>query len=187
MTQSVRRGRCHSGIAQAVPRRYAERGAAAVRAGAKPPQARSFVAGDLRPAEPVSVDIFVMGRRGCEQWAIMQQAPGPLGRGANALVAMDLCRTGACGAGHLAYLIESSSQAEAFGMSCGLAQRFNREEGAVMRDRLRRRILATEGGRHYLYGAGRPAIHPSLPAARATTPSGRACVTIKTGLRRYEG
>ncbi len=183
MTQSVLVVGATSGIAQAVARRYAERGARlflAARSSAK----LEAVAGDLRARGAGSVDIFVMDAEDAEQLAIMQQAAWTaLGVVQIALVAYGSLPDQARAAADTAYLIrEFRVNAESV-LVClaGLAQRFQSQSEGVIAV-----IGSVAGDRgrpgNYLYGAAKAAIHAFASGLRAQLHRlGVHVVTIKPG------
>jgi hypothetical protein len=183
MTTSVLVVGATSGIAQAVARRYAERGARLFLA-ARSAGKLETVAADLRARGAAAVDTFVMDAADPAQLALMQQAAwSALGAVQVALIAYGTLPDRERAAENTDYLIrEFRLNAESV-LVClaGLAQRFQAQGAGVIAV-----IGSVAGDRgrasNYLYGAAKAAIHAFASGLRAQLyRQGVHVVTIKPG------
>lgn len=172
-----------SGIAEAVARRYAQRGARLFLA-ARDVTKLEAVAADLRARGAAAVDTFVMDADDTAQLAAMQSAAwNALGEVQVALVAYGSLPDAARAANDSDYLVRQfRTNAESI-LVClaGLAQRFQAQKSGVIAV-----IGSVAGDRgrasNYLYGAAKAAVHAFASGMRAQLQaSGVHVLTIKPG------
>jgi decaprenylphospho-beta-D-erythro-pentofuranosid-2-ulose 2-reductase len=172
-----------SGIAEAVARRYAERGARLFLV-ARNSRKLEAVAADLLARGASAVDLFVMDANDTEQLTVMQQtAWNTLGEVQFALVAHGSLPDPARAATDAAYLIqEFRTNAESVVVClAGLAQRFQSQGKGVLAVI---GSIAGDRGRasNYVYGAAKAAVHAFASGLRAQLfRYGVHVLTIKPG------
>ncbi len=183
MTRNVLIVGATSGIAEAVARRYAQRGARLFLA-ARNPAKLAAVAADLRARGAAAVDIFVMDADDPAQLAAMQHAAwNALGVVHVALVAFGSLPDADRAAVESEYLIRQVRTNAESVLVClaGLAPRFQSQKSGVIAV-----IGSVAGDRgrasNYLYGAAKAAVHAFASGLRAQLhPHGVRVLTIKPG------
>jgi decaprenylphospho-beta-D-erythro-pentofuranosid-2-ulose 2-reductase len=183
MTRNVLIVGATSGIAEAVARRYAERGARLFLV-ARNSGKLAVVAADLRARGASTVDVFVMEANDTAQLTVMQEtAWNTLGEVHFALVAHGTLPDPVRAASDAAYLVhEFRTNAESVVVClAGLAQRFQSQGNGVLAV-----IGSVAGDRgrasNYAYGAAKAAVHAFASGLRAQLfRQGVHVLTIKPG------
>jgi decaprenylphospho-beta-D-erythro-pentofuranosid-2-ulose 2-reductase len=183
MTQTILIVGATSGIAQALARRYAQRGARLFLV-ARDSAKVEAVAADLRSRGASAVDVYVMDANDTGQLASMlQSAWHTLGRVEFALVAHGTLPDAVRARADAAYLIQQFRTNAESVVVClaGLAQRFQSQGNGVLAV-----IGSVAGDRgrasNYAYGAAKAAVHAFASGLRAQLfRHGVHVVTIKPG------